>query len=73
MPNALALKQQAVELQREVSEKLKSVDEGGITVAEFSQYMENATKQGQGNQRRHQGVQRRQRNLLHGAASRQEA
>lgn len=45
MPNALALKQQAVELQREVSEKLKSVDEGNITVAEFSQYMENATKQ----------------------------
>lgn len=45
MPNALGLKQQAVELQREVSEKLKAVDEGKITGAEFAQYMEKAGEQ----------------------------
>jgi HK97 family phage major capsid protein len=39
MPNVLALKQQAAELQRETSEKLKAVDEGTITLAEFTQYM----------------------------------
>lgn len=47
MPNVLALKQQAVELKNTVAEKLKAVDDGSITVAEFTQYMENATKQDQ--------------------------
>lgn len=44
MTNVLELKQKAAELQREVSDKLKAVDAGSITVAEFSQYMENAEK-----------------------------
>jgi HK97 family phage major capsid protein len=42
MSQILELKQKAVELQREVSEKLNSVDSGKITVAEFTKYMENA-------------------------------
>src|SRR4029077_14072208 len=45
MPNALELKQRSVELQREVSSKLKAVDEGGITVAEFTQYMAKAKEE----------------------------
>jgi HK97 family phage major capsid protein len=45
MPNVLSLKQRSAELQKEVGEKLKAVDDGNITVAEFSQYMENATKE----------------------------
>jgi HK97 family phage major capsid protein len=39
MPNVLELKQQAVELKRETGEKLKAVNEGTITLAEFTQYM----------------------------------
>lgn len=45
MPNVLEYKQKAAELNREVQEKVKAVDAGTITVAEFSQYMENAEKQ----------------------------
>lgn len=44
MPNVLELKQQAAELNREVQTKLKAVEAGDITVADFSQYMENAEK-----------------------------
>lgn len=42
MPNVLELKQRAVELKRTVAEKLKDVDSGKITVADFSTYMEKA-------------------------------
>lgn len=45
MPNVLALKQQAVELKNQVAEKLKAVDGGTITVAEFTTFMDNAQKQ----------------------------
>jgi hypothetical protein len=38
------LKQQAAELQREVSEKLKAVEAGTITVPEFTAYMQKAGK-----------------------------
>jgi Phage capsid family len=44
MPNVLELKQQATELNREVGEKIKACEAGTITVADFSQYMENAGK-----------------------------
>lgn len=47
MPNVLALRQQASELQHEVSAKLKAVDDGTITVAEFTAYMEKAKRQDQ--------------------------
>jgi HK97 family phage major capsid protein len=42
MPNVLELKQRSVELKNTVAEKLKAVDSGDITVAEFSTYMEKA-------------------------------
>lgn len=42
MPNVLALKQRSAELKREVSEKLKAVDTGTITVADFTTFMEKA-------------------------------
>lgn len=40
MVNVLELKQQAAELGRETAEKLKAVNEGNITAAEFTQYMQ---------------------------------
>jgi HK97 family phage major capsid protein len=42
MPNVLELKQQAAELNREVQTKIKDCESGAISVADFSQYMENA-------------------------------
>src|SRR4051812_12628411 len=39
MVNVLELKQQAAELGRETSLKMKQVNEGTITLAEFTQYM----------------------------------
>lgn len=45
MPNVLELKQQAVELQREVSKSLSDVDSGAITVADFTERMKKATEQ----------------------------
>lgn len=39
MPNVLELKQQASELGRETSAKLKAANDGTITLAEFTQYM----------------------------------
>src|SRR3954468_16976042 len=39
MPNVLELKQQAVELKNETATKLKEINEGKITLAEFTQYM----------------------------------
>lgn len=44
MPNVLGIKQQIEELNREVRDKVKAVDSGQITAAEFSQYMENVQK-----------------------------
>lgn len=45
MPNVQALKQQASELNTNVKTKIKECEEGTITVADFSQFMENAAKQ----------------------------
>lgn len=42
MPNVLELKQRSVELKNTVAEKLKDVDSGKISVADFTNYMEKA-------------------------------
>jgi HK97 family phage major capsid protein len=45
MPNVGALKQRAVELKREVSDKIKALENDEITTAEFTQYWENSEKE----------------------------
>jgi HK97 family phage major capsid protein len=45
MTNVLALKQRAAELNREVQAKTKAVEDGTITVAEYSTYMKSASSQ----------------------------
>lgn len=45
MTNVLSLKQRSVEVKNEISSKLKAVDSGDITPAEFTQYMEKAGKE----------------------------
>jgi len=45
MPNVLELKQKSAELNRSVHEKRKECDEGKITLADFSTFMDGAEKQ----------------------------